>query len=245
VDGECDRQRRGRSRAGSGDDCSDIGDARRCTDGVAGAAVSAVTAQSARGLSAPSRGAPARGVAADSGDSGDCTFTDCTFWGTTTWSVWVTKPGFTFTSCNIYGSFAHGYDSPDDKNATKFYNCTFEDKPYNGKPPYGNFLVETNGAKRMLFSKCNFISNTKKLCWFNSSAKNTEEKFQLDNCAFTINNANLPDNDFAGLIRGAALKNCTFTFTHPDAKKKRYHIGGYGESKNVDLGDNKTIFKHE
>jgi hypothetical protein len=184
-----------------------------------------------------------QGVAADSGDSGDCTFTNCTFWGTTTWSVWVTKPGFTFTSCNIYGSFAHGYDSPDDNKATKFYDCLFEDKPYNGKPPYGNFLIETNGAKRMLFSRCNFISNTKKLCWFNSSAKNTEEKFQLDNCTFTINNANLPDNDFAGLIRGAALKNCTFTFTHPDAKKKRYHIGGYGESKNVDLGDNKTIFK--
>ncbi len=30
---------------------------------------------------------------------------------------------------------------------------------------------------------------------------------------------NLPVNDFVGIIRGAALKNCTFTFTDPDAKK--------------------------
>ncbi len=108
------------------------------------------------------------GVGADSGNSGDCTFNNCTFWGTTNWSIWVRKPNFTFNGCNIYGSVVHGYNSPDKKNATKFWNCHFEDKPYNGNPPYGRYLVETNTAKYMSFDSCTFVTNTKKLCWFQS-----------------------------------------------------------------------------
>ena len=182
-------------------------------------------------------------LVANNGSSSDCTFTDCTFWGTTSWSIWVTKPGYSFRHCNIYGSIAHGYNSPNDNDATKFYDCTFEDKPYDGKPPYGNFLVETNGVNRMLFSNCNFISHTKKLCWFVSSAKNEDEKYQISNCTFVINNSNLPANDFVGMMKGAAIKNSTFTFTDPDAKKKRYYIAGYGEASNADLGGNKVITK--
>ena len=184
------------------------------------------------------------GFVADSGDSGDCTFTDCTFWGTTNWSIWITKPNYTFHHCNIYGSMAHGYNSPSVKDATKFYDCLFEDKPYNGNPPYGKYLIETNEAKRMVFSNCHFISNTKKLCWINSSASSPEEKYQINDCTFTINNSNLPVNDFVGVIRGAALKNCTFTFSDPDAKKKRYYVGGYGERVNLDLGSNKLLFRN-
>jgi hypothetical protein len=185
------------------------------------------------------------GMTAGSGNSGDCIFRDCTFWGTTNWSVWVTKPNFAFYNCNIYGSIAHGYSSPSIQDATKFYNCLFEDKLYDGKPAYGNFLAEINGTKRMVFSDCNFVSNTKKLCWFASSASSPEEKYQFTNCSFTINNTNLPVGDFAGIIRGAALKNCTFTFTDPDAKKKRYLLGGYGEASNTDLGGNKVIFSNQ
>ena len=137
----------------------------------------------------------------------------------------------------------HGYNATLMNDATKFYDCLFEDKPYNGNAPYGRFLIETNEAKRMIVNNCSFISNTSKLCWFNSSAKTIEEKYQLNNCSFTINNSNFPDNDFAGIIRGAALKNCAFTFTDPGAKKKRYYIGGYGELSNADLGNNKIIYK--
>jgi hypothetical protein len=179
------------------------------------------------------------GFVADSGDSGDCTLTDCTFWGTTSWSIWITKPNYTFHRCNIYGSMAHGYKSPSINDATKFYDCLFEDKPYNNNPPYGGYLVETNEAKRMVFSNCRFISNTKKLCWISSSAGSPEEKYQITGCSFIINNSNLPVHDFVGIIRGAALKNCSFTFSNPDAKKKGYYIGGYTEAGNLDLGNNK------
>jgi hypothetical protein len=185
------------------------------------------------------------GFVADSGNSGDCTLSGCTFWGTTSWSIWITKPGYTFQNCNIYGSIAHGYNSPSVNDATKFYDCQFEDKPYKGTPPYGKYLVESNEAKYMVLSNCTFISNLKKLCWFNSSAKNTEEKYQISDCKFIINNTNLINNDFVGVIRGAAIKNCTFTFNDPNAKTKRYYIGGYGESSNVDLGNNKTLYKKQ
>ena len=103
------------------------------------------------------------GMLADKGDGGDCIFKNCTFWGTTNWSVWVTKPGFTFTHCKIYGSFVHGYDSPDKKNATSFLSCTFEDKLYNGKEPYGDFLIESNNRKRVSFTDCTFIAQQKKI----------------------------------------------------------------------------------
>ena len=182
------------------------------------------------------------GLAADSGNSSDCTFNDCTFWGTTSWSVWVTKPRFTFNKCNIYGSFVHGFSADNNDDATKFNDCLFEDKAYNGQQPYGNFLIESNVGKRMLFNGCTFISNQKKICWLVFSATNQADKYQLINCKFVINNTNLPDNDFAGLIRGAAIKNCTFTFTDPVTKKKKYYIGGYGETSNIDLGGNSIIY---
>ena len=185
------------------------------------------------------------GLVADSGNSGDCTFTGCTFWGTTSWSIWVTKPGFSFHNCNIYGSVAHGYNSLSSQDATKFYTCLFEDKPYNGNPVFGSYLIESNNRKRMSFFDCTFISNKKKLCWFNSTAKSAEEKYQFTNCSFTINNNNLPARDFAGIIRGAALKDCTFTFTDPDAKRKRYYLGGYGEGSNANLGGNKIIVTNQ
>ena len=110
------------------------------------------------------------------------------------------------------------------KDATKFYDCHLKISHTMDKSPYGNFLVESNDIKRMSFTNCTFISNIKKLCWFSSSAVPTEEKYQFINCSFTINNTNLPEGDFVAQARGMALKNCTFTFTDPDAKKKRYTL---------------------
>ncbi|MEP6595779.1 MAG: right-handed parallel beta-helix repeat-containing protein, partial [Ginsengibacter sp.] len=185
------------------------------------------------------------GLVANSGDIGDCSFTNCTFWGTTTWSIWVTKPGFTFTSCNIYGSFIHGYDSPDEKNATKFFACTFEDKPYLGKEPYGNYLIESNYKKGVSFTDCTFIANKKRLCWVMASTKKPEEKYQFINSKFIIKNANYPKKDFVTTMKGMRLKNCTFEFTHPDAKAKGYLLGGYSENNNDDLGGNKIIYGKE
>ena len=183
------------------------------------------------------------GMLADSGDSRDCIFKNCTFWGTTNWSIWVTKPGFTFTGCNIYGSFVHGYDSPDKKNATSFLSCTFEDKLYNGKEPYGSFLIESNNRKRVSFTDCTFIANKKKLCWIDiDPAIKPDEKYQFNNCVFVVKSASYPAGDFVGLIKGMTIKNCTFSFKHPDAEKKQYYLIGYPEKYYVDLGGNKIVY---
>lgn len=184
------------------------------------------------------------GVAADSGDGGYCTFNNSTFWGVTNFSIWVNKPGFTFNKCNIYGSMVHGYDAPDDRSATKFISCHFEDKRYKGQEVFGKYLVESNYRKRMLFQSCTFTANEKKICWLDSPGSfTTEEKYQLLNCVFNINNTNLPQNDFVGLMRGTVRKDCTFIFNDPKAVQKQYYIGGFGEASNVDGGGNKVVVK--
>lgn len=185
------------------------------------------------------------GLLAGSGNDSNCSFVNCTFWGATNWSIWVTKPRFNFTKCNIYGSTVHGYNSPDAENATKFNNCLFEDKSYRGKEPYGNFLVESNGARRISYTDCNFIANTKKLCWIVLDPKSTtEEKNQFRNCSFVIKGAAYPVNSYMAVMRGMAMKSCTFQFNHPEAKNKQYFFEGYtrGYNSNVDLGGNKIIY---
>lgn len=182
------------------------------------------------------------GVVADAGNSRNCTFANCTIWGATNWSVWVTKPGFTFKDCNIYGSIVHGYNSPDEKNSTKYINCTFEDKAYRGKEPYGNYIIESNNAKRVSFTGCTFIANKKRLCWISIDAKSRpEEKYQFTNCSFVINNIADSKENMTGLLGGMTLKNCTFNFKNPLDKAKSYLIN-YKEGVNVDLGGNKIIY---
>jgi hypothetical protein len=180
-------------------------------------------------------------MVADSGDSGNCSFTNCTFWGVTNWSIWVTKPAFTFTRCNIYGSIVHGYDSPNDQDATKFIECHFEDKLYEGKPSYGKFLAEINFRRRVSFLSCTFISHTNKLIWAEMITNSPQEKFQFNNCTFTIYNNNFPRDTWIAVLRGMRYKNCKFELSK-ESKELNYWINmccnGGG---NIDAGGNKTI----
>jgi hypothetical protein len=182
------------------------------------------------------------GMGADSGDGGDCTFNDCTFWGTSYYSIWVRKPGFTFNRCRIYGCSALAFISPDKKRATKFYDCHFEDSQYNKQVPYGGYVVESNDARFTSFTNCTFVSNIKKLCWFSSKFPK-EERYQFDHCSFIIKNTNLPEGDFVALTRGMVLKNCTFIFTDPNAKKKRYNLGVENVPVDGDANGTKIFYK--
>ncbi len=175
-------------------------------------------------------------MVADSGDSGYMTFNNCTFWSSTTWSIWTTKPGFTFKNCKIYGPIVHGYDSPNDKDATKFIGCHIEDKPYNGKQPAGEYLIETNNAKRVRFENCNVISHYKKLFWISiNPALKPEEKYQIINSTFFSDRKVYVGGDYICVFRGAYYKNSTFKY------KKEYSVNMCCEPYNVDGGGNKFI----
>jgi polygalacturonase len=185
------------------------------------------------------------GLVADAGQSRNCSFKDCTFWGVTSWSVWVNKPGFSFTGCNIYGSVVHGYDAANVYDATKFTQCHFEDLPYKGRAVYGEYLLNTNNRKRVSFTDCDFIAHRAKLCWISAPASwNAEEKYTLRNCRFVLRHADLKEKDFAAVIRGIRYSNCSFSFTHPDAKAKQYYLNDCCENFNVNEGGNITVFSN-
>lgn len=145
----------------------------------------------------------------------NCTFNDCTFWGVTSWSAWVTTPAFTFTRCRFYGSTVWAYNSPDEENATKYFNCTFEDKPYKGIEPYGNFLIENNETKRVSYTNCTFIVNKKRPYWLLiTSAKMPEEKYQLNNCTFILKNQTHQKNIPEAFNNNIVAKNSFYKYSN-------------------------------
>ncbi len=166
------------------------------------------------------------GMVADMGPSSNVSFSGCTFWGVSSWSIWVKKPNFTFKNCNIYGSFVHGYITDRMDEATKFYECQFEDKPYQSKGPYGGFLLECDKQKLMIFEDCSFTSNKKKTIWYNGRASQPNAKAQFTGCTFNVRNRNLKQGDYFGIIRRAKLDNVEFNYFFP--KEKKYYLGQNG-----------------
>ncbi len=179
------------------------------------------------------------GLVADSGESMDMNFNHCIFWGTSSWSMWTTKPNFNFHHCQFYGSIVQGYNAPDEKTATKFIQCTFEDKPYHNKPAYGKYLLEINFKRRMMFDQCTFISSSKKLWWFDGDPNwKDEEKPIMKNARIIMKATTFPDGDFI------SVKNCLreggSVYELYYKKDKKYYEAG---SKNVNLGNNKLVWK--
>lgn len=103
------------------------------------------------------------GFVADSGPVRDIYFEDCTFHNIQGWTIWATKPNTKFNNCKIYGCIVHGYDSPNDADATVYTNCHFENLPLNGKACYngnGQFhLMEINYTRRQKWINCTFVSH--------------------------------------------------------------------------------------
>lgn len=162
------------------------------------------------------------GMVSDNGSAiSNCNFSNCTFWGTTNWSVWVSSPSFTFNGCKIYGSIVHGYNAVNDKDATRYINCFFEDKPYNNKPPYGKFIIECDGPRKMLFDSCTFTTNTTQVAWLNTGGVSSEaEKATIRNCHFIINKT--VNGKAVFWFHNIHFKNNTVEFKDPAAKEKGF-----------------------
>ncbi|MBD0296583.1 MAG: right-handed parallel beta-helix repeat-containing protein [Flavisolibacter sp.] len=168
------------------------------------------------------------GLVADSGPSKDMVFENCLFWGVTSWSMWTTKPNYNFYNCKFYGSIVQGYDSPDDANATKFFKCVFEDKPYQGKIPYGQYLVEINLKRRMLFNTCTFTTHTKKLFWFEGDPSwKDEEKPLIINCIIHVYPTPYKKPDFFAKMHGVRWSSATYFIYMPQKEyEASYYIPG-------------------
>jgi hypothetical protein len=81
----------------------------------------------------------------------------------------------------------HGYNANNEKEATRFIRCNFEDKIYNGAQPYGTFLLECDGPRRISFDSCTFVLHSKSLLWLNTSnAKSDDEKATIRNSLFIL-----------------------------------------------------------
>jgi hypothetical protein len=167
------------------------------------------------------------GMVADNGDSRDVQFTNCIFWGTTIWSIWPAKPEYTFTSCKIYGSMVHGCDAVNEKDATKFIKCSFEDLPYKGKPVYGNFLVEINYRKRLRFIDCNFTNHSRRLMWVDCGVGWTkDEKPLFDNCNFYMKNQQFKYPDYWSKQWSITLKDVDYYLSWKKNDADKYFISG-------------------
>jgi hypothetical protein len=179
------------------------------------------------------------GLVADSGESRDMEFTGCEFWGTTSWSMWTTKPNYNFTRCRFTGSIVHGYDSPNHEDATKFRKCIFEEKNWQGKPPYGNFLVEINFKKRMLFDSCTFIALTKKIWWFDGYPSWTrDERDVMKNARIVAKMTNYPAGDYISVKHTLVESGTRFEAYYPQSKK--YTEAG---QHHIDAGNNTVVWK--
>ena len=161
------------------------------------------------------------GMVTGGGKASNCNFTNCTFWGITNWSIWVTAPSFNFNSCKIYGSIVHGFNAVNATDATRYINCLFEDKPYNDKPPYGKFIIECDGPRKILFDSCTFTTHTTQVAWLNTGeASNESERATIRNSHFIINKT--VNGNAVFWFHNINFKNNTVEFKEPTAKEKGF-----------------------
>ncbi len=138
-------------------------------------------------------------------------FTGCTLWGTTNWSAWVTQPGFLFQDCRVYGAFVHGCAAAAPAEATRFQGCTFEDKPYAGRPALGPYLLFSDRRARGLrFADCRFVATRGALVHAVPAAPDSAAAFHFRGCTFELDDAR-PAPGAAGSPAVAVVAGAVFT----------------------------------
>ena len=126
--------------------------------------------------------------------------------------------------------------------ATVFQHCLFEDKPYKGREPFGNFLIETNQKRRVRFDDCTMIAHKKKIVWMESNPNwKPEEKYQLNNCRLVYESDKFPEGGWVALTRNIRFKNTSFEMLSPEAEKRNFYFNGVTEKYNTNLGGNRMI----
>jgi hypothetical protein len=173
------------------------------------------------------------GVVADSGDGGYTRFERCKMWGTTGWSIWITKPGVSFESCEIHGSVVHGFGSSDPTLATRYTNCRFEDIEYPERGVYRSAaLIESCGGDNILFDDCDVVAHKTRSFYVD----NSKSREIVRNCRIT-HKFQATDHDFLCLLRGCTISGTHFMEDFPKDAPQRYYIHG----ENVIIGEGVTV----
>ena len=123
-------------------------------------------------------------VLADEGgfNARDVKFINCELVGETAPALWVKSPVFSFTNCLILGTFYFGCAANTEEEGTKFFRCHFSDE-YSSKSAT-NYLIESNGARYLLFDGCRFTATTKGMLYIAADARVNEERALIKNCRF-------------------------------------------------------------
>ncbi|MGI9106028.1 MAG: glycosyl hydrolase family 28-related protein [Pyrinomonadaceae bacterium] len=145
-------------------------------------------------------------------DVSDMVFENCLFWNFENYTLWTKRPRHTFRDCRIYGSPVNAYTSltrPGD--ATKFYNCEFEDKahPVYGSP-FGEYVITYDGLfDGLVFRDCTVTANTRKAAIIRRGGAGTTpgRGFEMEGCTIIVRSAAGPD---AVLLQGGFVRRTRF-----------------------------------
>jgi hypothetical protein len=126
-------------------------------------------------------------------------------WGLSNYSAWITQPGFLFQNTRIYGAFNHGSRAATAAEATRFEGCIFEDRPYLGRAAYGPALLYSDSsARRMSFTRCQFIGTQAALLHAIPATNDTASLFHFRSCTFLLDYSQ-PRQESAGKLLGAVF----------------------------------------
>ncbi|MBH8568073.1 right-handed parallel beta-helix repeat-containing protein [Microvirga sp. STS02] len=132
-------------------------------------------------------------------------------WGITNWSAWISQPGVLFRDCRFYGAFVHGCKAATPADATRFIGCTFEDRPYHGKPAYGPFTLHSESyARSMSFTNCRFIGTHGYLIHAVPAATDTASLFHLRGCTFLFDYTQPPQGSYDKILGAVFSGNNAF-----------------------------------
>ena len=128
-------------------------------------------------------------------------FINCTLQGEKTAALWIKSPGFSFVDCKIFGTFYFGCAATTASEGTKFIHCDFSDELSQASKT--NYLVESNGARFLLFDHCTFRSGSKGIMYMSPYANTEADRTKFKDCHFISKQASpvgpyTTNTDFTG-----------------------------------------------
>lgn len=166
------------------------------------------------------------GMVAETGDGEDFIFENCLFWGIDNFSIWPNSPGITFRNCRIFGSGVNTYISATNRyEATKFYDCLFEDREH---PVHGPAYVFAGVAHSFagfpygVMENCTIKASTAQMILMQGSNRATQ--CIIRGCTFISTYDGLADQSYQATLGWCHLENNYFAATYSSPPATAYYI---------------------